>query len=776
MLSRSEVARGLLTAFWLFAGALACASATVSVGSGQAQAQAAPVIRAIQVQGNRRVEPETVRSYLQFAPGDRYNLIKVDESLKALFATGLFADVRIGRRGSTVVVTVEENPIINRVAFEGNAEVKDETLEAEVQLKGRAVYSRARVQRDVRRILDVYRSSGRFAARVEPKIIRLPNNRVDLVFEIQEGPKTTVRSIAFVGNDAFSDSQLRDIITTSETGLFSFLKPTNIYDPDRLNLDRELLRQYYLKNGYADVRIVSAIADLDRDGRGFFITFTIEEGEQYRFGNIDLETSLASVDPQAALAKTTTTSGKIYNAAKVDQSLEAITVEVASQGYAFARVRPRVDRDPVTRVIDLTYVVEQGPRVYIERIDIVGNVRTLDRVIRREFRLSEGDAFNRLLIDAAKRRLRALGYFKDVRIGIEPGSAPDRVVVTVAVVEQPTGEFSVGGGYSTSEGAIADITLTERNLLGRGQFVRLKLSGSTQRGQVEFSFTQPRFMGRNMSAGFDVFHIERDLTDQSSFNLRRTGGVLRLGIPIGDDWALQLRYRFAREDIFDVQDDASQAVKDAEGETDVSSVGYTLVYDTRNHRRNPTQGYFFSLTQDLAGVGGDVNYIRTIAEGRGYWPIRKRVTLVGRTIAGHIEGFGGDDVRLLDVFFKGGETVRGFDSSGFGPRDLSTNDALGGKIFFAGTAEVRFPFPLLPETLGVGGAVFIDAGTLYDTGELGTVNPGVIADESSIRSSVGFSVLWASPVGPLRADFAHVLSSEDYDEEEVFRFGASTKF
>ena len=474
------MARGLIAALVLIAVTPVYFALGVAMGSTSAYAQSSAVIRSIKVVGNRRVEPETVRSYLQFAPGDRYSRVKVNDSLKALFATGLFTDVRIGRQGTIVTVTVVENPIVNRVAFEGNAEVEDKTLAGEVQLKGRSVFTRARVQNDVQRILDVYRRQGRFAVRVDPKIIKLEHNRVDLVFEIQEGPKTTVRAISFVGNEAFSDSQLREVITTTETGLLSFFKPTNIYDPDRLNLDRELLRQFYLKNGYADIRIVSAIADLDRDGQGFFISFTVEEGEQYRFGAIDIETSLTSVDPEAALAKAETKPGKIYNAKKIDDSVEKITLQVAENGYAFGRVRPRVDRDPVARIISLTYVIEQGPRVYIERINIVGNTRTLDYVLRREFRVAEGDAYNRLLVDNARKRLRALGFFKSVKIKTVPGSAPDRVILIVTVVEQPTGELSVGAGYSTNEGVIGDISLSERNFLGKGQFIRLRLGGSLE--------------------------------------------------------------------------------------------------------------------------------------------------------------------------------------------------------------------------------------------------------------------------------------------------------
>lgn len=772
---RRDVA-SLLLGLVLLCGA-APLSVLISVTSGTLEARAqAVVIRDIRVEGNRRVEPETVRSYLQFGPGDRYDPIRVDESLKALFATGLFSDVRIRRRGGTVIVVVVENPIINRVAFEGNSEVNDDTLKGEVQLKPRSVFTRARVQSDVQRILDVYRQQGRFAARVDPKIIRLAHNRVDLVFEIQEGPKTTVRNISFVGNEAFTDAQLREIITTTKTGLLSFLKPTNIYDPDRLNLDRELLRQYYLINGYADARILSAVADLDRAGRGFFITFTIEEGEQYRFGAIDIETTLPEIDPEALRRRVTTKPGKVYNARKVDESAEAMTLEAAGLGFAFARVRPRADRDPVARTISITYVVEQGPRVYIERIEIVGNTRTRDDVIRREFRLAEGDAYNRLLTENARKRLRKLGFFKSVKITPEPGSAPDRVILVVRVVEQPTGELAFGAGYSSTQGVIGDISLAERNLMGKGQYVRLKLSGSLEQYQVDFSFTEPRFLGRNMAAGIDLFHREADLTDESSFRSRSTGGGLRLGVPLTSDWRVIGRYSFVRQEIFDIETNASQAIKDAAGESYTSALGYSVIYDTRNNRRNPTRGIYFSLVQDLAGLGGNVKYIRTLSDARAYYPVTKKVTLVGRLQGGNIEGWDGQEVRLVDTFFKGGETVRGFERAGFGPRDGITGDALGGKIFGAATAELRFPLPFIPDSLGMSGALFADAGTLFETGDLGSIDPAFVVDDNVIRSSVGVSVLWQSPVGPLRADLATVLSKADVDKEQAFRFGMSSQF
>jgi outer membrane protein insertion porin family len=766
---------------WVLCAAFA-AVALPSAGVFTATAASAQgIVREIQVVGNKRVEPETVRSYLQLSPGDEYDSYKVDQSLKALFATGLFADVQIEQNGGTVVVTVVENPVINKVAFEGNSEVEDETLDAEVQLKPRSVFTRARVQADVQRILAVYQAQGLYSVTVEPKIIELEQNRVDLVFEITEGPSTKVQSIAFIGNKAFSDGHLQDVITTTETNWFSFLKSTDIYDSDRLNLDKELLRQFYLNNGYADAQVVSAVADLDPSGEGFYLTFTIEEGEPYAFGAITIESNIAAIEAGSLTGEVLTTQGETYNATEIEKSVERMTLNVAEQGHAFAQIRPRIDRDPVSRTIGIAYVIEEGQRIYIERINVIGNNRTRDWVIRREFRLAEGDAFNRLLVDRAKKRLQALGFFKTVDVTAEQGSAPDRVILNVMITEDPTGEISLGGGYSTTEGIIADITFKERNLMGRGQFLQVRLGGSFEgRKQVDINFTEPRFLDQNLSAGIDIFHKELDLQDEASYSTMRTGSSLRLGVPLSEETWITGRYTFAREEVFDVKDDASLFVKESEGTDYVSAIGYTLSYDTRNIQSNPTSGIYLELAQDLAGLGGDVNYIRTVAEGRGYYPISDDFTFVARVIGGHIAGWGGEDVRLADLFYRGGETVRGFDKAGYGPRDGLTGDALGGQIFYAATAEVRFPIPLVPDDLGLSAAVFADAGSLYDASErakeLDAEGEVDLLDSDSLRSSVGVSLIWNSPLGPLRADYAYVLSKEDFDEEEAFRFGASTRF
>jgi outer membrane protein insertion porin family len=785
------MSRGICFALAMLMAAPLVAAIDVTLGVKTAQAQGASV-RDIRVEGNKRVEPETVRSYLTFSVGDHYDPAKADASLKALFATGLFENVNIDLKGGgVVVITVVESPVINRVAFEGNKEVKDDSLKTEIQLKERAVFTRAKVQADVQRILDVYHRQGYYAVQVDAQTIELDHNRVDLVYVVKEGPETKVLAIHFIGNKAFSDSQLKDVVTTSETGLLSFLKSTDVYDPDRLNLDREMLRRFYLKNGYADARVISGVADLAPDGKGFFITFTVEEGQQYHFGAVNIESSLAAIDPESLRGEVLTNTGNTFNAELTDKSVEKMTIAVAERGYAFGQIRPRVERDPIGRAINVTYIVEQGPRVYIERIVVSGNVRTHDRVIRREFRIAEGDAYNRLLVDQAKQRLQALGFFKTVKVEKEAGGAPDRVTLSVQVEEQATGELSLAGGYSSAESVVAEIGYTERNLLGKGQFLQIKLSGSlTGQEQFQLSWTEPRFMDQNLSFGFDVFAKRMDLTQSNNYAgymQDDLGASVRLGFGVVDHVWLNTHYTFDNRNITSVQENASMAVKQAVEDgsvTNISTVGYSLIYDTRNLRQNPTQGLYLALNQDLAGVGGDVNYLRTVGEARGYYPVYDSVTLVGRAIGGTITGWNGQNVGVLDNFYKGAETIRGFAPLGIGARDQTTGTTLGGTNFYAGTVEVRFPVPLVPQELGFSAAVFADAGSVFGVDYPSTCptagstahNPVCIQDGDTLRTSVGGSLLWNSPVGPLRFDYGVPLTKAEYDRVRNFNFGAATKF
>jgi outer membrane protein insertion porin family len=781
-----------------------------------AQAQTAS---SIIVEGNRRVDAETIRSYFNTQPGQKLDAAKIDEALKGLYATGLFSDVRISNRGGRLVVSVSENEVINRVAFEGNKKIKDDQLATEVQSKAREAFNRSTVQADTQRIIDLYRRAGKYDVRVDPKTIDRGQGRVDLVFEITEGEKVGISKIVFVGNKAFSEWKLKDEITTTETNWLSFLKSTDVYDVDRINADQELLRRFYLKNGYADFRIVSVSADLERTNGGFVLTFVMDEGQQYRFGKIDVLSNIRDVDPARIRNALRTQEGQIYNADLVERSVENATVEVSKSGYAFAQVRPRGDRNFETRTISITFTVEEGPRVYIERIEISGNTRTRDWVIRREFDIGEGDAYNRVLVDRAERRLRNLGYFKTVKINNEPGSAPDRVILQVIVEDQPTGEFSVSGGYSTTDGFIGEVNISEKNFLGRGQYVSLggQLGENVQ--GANFSFTEPYFLDYRISAGTDLFWKETTATTYSPYDTSTIGGTLRLGLPLTDELTLGLRYSIYQKEITlsDSVDpeDLSWAIRQVVDDPTITSlVGYTLSYNMLDSNQDPSMGYLLELKQDFAGVGGDVNFIRTTFDSRYYYPLFGDFVLMLRGQAGNIASWGGEDLRILDNFFKGPDLVRGFEPNGIGPRDLASGggnlnetDALGGTLYWGTTAEIQFPLSFLPKEVGLKAAVFADAGSLWDYSgptvfsEAGTFDPNnptanpnfvncsdipdsktkgynniCVADSDLIRSSVGVSLIWKSPFGPLRFDYAWALSKEDYDQTQAFRFSGGTKF
>ncbi len=746
-----------------------------SIATAPAHAQSNATVSQIFVQGNQRIEDETVRSYMEISAGEAYSSAKVNGSLKALFRTGLFSDVRIVRRGRALVVFVKENPLINQVRFEGNNELDDEALSKEVELRARMVFTKSRAQADVQRIVTLYRRVGRFAARVEPKIINLSQNRVNLIYEITEGQETRVERINFIGNRAFSDSTLRGVVATAESRWWKFMTKSDNYDPDRLNFDKELLRRHYLKKGYADFRVISAVAELDRDASRFFITFTVEEGPKYRFGEATIETSVASLNEKELAEVIRHEPGQTYDANEVDKSIERITLQAGRSGFAFAKVRPQVTRDEATRTISLVYKVEEGPRVYIDRIDIVGNVRTLDYVIRREFRVQEGDAYNKALIDRGRRQIVSLDFFEKVEIKESPGSAPDKVILTVRVEEKSTGQLGLGLGISSSETIIGDISISERNLLGRGQFVRLRTGLSFKRQQVDFSFTEPYFLDRNVSLGFDVFATETDLQEESSFDTGRQGAGVRFGFLVAEDSSLTLRYSFSRDTLKNVDAaNASLAVISAAGTNYTSLAGYALVRSTLDNVRDPKSGYRLSLSQDLAGLGGSIFYVRTEAKAAYYRNIYFEDVIGNiRLSGGNITGWNGKDVRIVDRFFKGGESFRGFERSGIGPRDLSSanQDSIGGQTYAIGTAELIFPVGL-PEALGVRGALFTEMGTLFDAPESGAG----IKDGASLRASVGVGLLWASPFGPLRVDLSHAFLKKSYDKEQFFNFGVGTQF
>ena len=756
----------------LFLSAACALGAVFFLHIPSANAQSDAPVREIVVEGTQRIDPETIRSYMLIRPGDRASVEQLDRSLKALFGTGLFADVTIRRDGDRVVVNVVENPIINRIAFEGNRRVEDEILNKEVQLRPRVVYTRAKVQADVKRILDLYRRSGRFAATVEPKVIQLPQNRVDLVFEINEGQVTSVERINFVGNARFSDSSLRDVIQTKESRWYRILSSDDTYDPDRLSFDRDLLRRHYLKNGYADFRVVSAVAELTPDREGFFITFTLEEGERYRFGGIEIISRLKDLEPERLRGNLVTREGDWYDAEAVERSVTRLTDEIGTLGYAFVDVRPRINRDREARTISITYDIQEGPRVYVERINITGNVRTLDKVIRREVRLVEGDAFNTAKLRRSRQRIRNLGFFEKVDVTNVAGDAPDRTVINVDVQERSTGELSFGVGFSTADGALADIAIRERNLLGRGQDLRLGFVLSQRRQEIDLSFTEPYFLDRNMSAGFDIFRIIRDFQDEAGYDQETTGFGLRTGYQITENLRQTLRYTLREDTITDIDPTASRLIREQEGTTLSSILGQDLLYDRRDDRFDPTEGYFVRLSTDVAPGGiGDVAFSRNRLAGGYYFPIAEQWVASVSGEVGYLFGLNSEDVRIQHRFYIGGETLRGFETAGIGPRDITTTDALGGNQFYIGSVAITFPSGL-PKELGVRTTLFSDFGSLWNTDSVG---PEVV-DVSSIRVSVGVGAVWRSPFGPIRISLAQPVKKEDFDKDELFRFSFGSRF
>jgi len=733
-------------------------------------ARAQGTISEIRVDGVQRIDPETVRSYLAVRAGDPFDPDRLDRSLKTLFATGLFADVAFRREGPVLVVNVVENPIINRMAFEGNKRIDTEALTQEVSLRPRVVYTRTKVQNDVKRILDLYRRKGRFAATVEPKIIQLPQNRVDLVYEIEEGEVTGVRRISFVGNKRYGDSTLRGIIQTKESAWYRILSSDDNYDPDRVSFDRELLRRHYLNNGYADFRVVSAVAELVPERTGFFITFTVEEGERYKFGAVKVNAALKNLDPETLRSDVQFSEGDWYSGEKVDEAIQRMTVRLGNLGYAFVDIQPVVDRRREDRVVNLAFEVKEGPKVYVERIDISGNVRTLDKVIRREFRLVEGDAFNAARLQRSRQRIQGLAFFKKAEVTNVAGSAPDKTVIKVEVEEKSTGEISFGAGFSTSESVLGQVELKERNLLGRGQEIRIAGILSGRRQQVDFSFTEPYFLDRDVSAGFDAFHIIRNNQRDSSYDDRRTGLGLRFGYQLSEALRQTLRYTISDVEIVNVKSTASRFIKESAGQRSTSLIGQDLFYDRRDNRVEPTEGYFAKFSSDLAGVGGDTRFIRPSVGAGWYYSVAADYVLSVHGQAGMVYGIG-DDVSIQDRYVIGGPSLRGFRTSGIGPRDILTGDSLGGNKYYTATTEITFPLGL-PKDIPVLGRAFVEAGSLWDIDETGAE----IRDVNSIRASAGFGLSVNSPIGPIRIDLARPFSKETFDKTELLRISFGTRF
>ncbi len=825
-----------------------------------AQGQAAPqvqVIRQISVVGNERVEPETIASYLSVAPGEPFDPVKLDESLKTLFATGLFSDVELSEVQGALLVRVVENPIINRIVFEGNKRLDREELLEEVRLRPRMVFTRAKVRSDVQRMLELYRRSGRFAAIIEPKVVQLEQNRVDLLFEVQEGPKTKVSSIKFIGNEKFSDGDLRDVLATKQARWWKLFTSNDTFDPDRLAYDQQVLRQHYLNEGYADFRTVSAVSELTPDRKDFFITFSVDEGEIYEFGKIDVDSEIRDVNVNLFRAFLLMREGDIYNAEAIEKTIEALSNAAGLLGYAFVDVRPQINRDRETRKIDITFRVLDAPRVYVERINVSGNVRTLDRVIRREIRLQEGDAFNSALVTRSENRLNRLNFFREVDVEQIQGSEPDRMVLDVTVQEQATGELNLGAGFSSLENFIFDFSIRERNLMGKAQDLRLGLRLSGTRQEIDLGFTEPYFGGRNVAAGFDIFARKIDSSSYGSiFDTKSLGGSLRAGMAINEFWTLSTRYTLRQDDVqilpegldlyyssfssarytanitdqdeidrrvtfydsnndgvvddldYDTSGDGQlqevekfialpRTIQDSIGTRWQSIVGYTVGFDTRNSIIRPTRGHNFYFSQDFAGLGGNVRYVRSTITTDNYWTPWEGWTFRLGGESGIIHGLG-QDVRLSDKFFIGGPRIRGFDTSGMGPRDFANNYALGGTAYYIGRGELFFPLGDAALESGINASAFVDVGSLfraqegaldactfsqaqYDAAEADSDFSGLdlncmSGNSAAPRISVGIGFSWQSPFGPFRIDLSKQLKKQLGDRTQTLQFNVGTTF
>jgi outer membrane protein insertion porin family len=850
-----RVRGGLLAALVIFAMPVAAAVA-IELVSSSALAQS---VESIQVEGNRRVESSTIRSYFKPGPGGRLDQGHIDDGLKGLIETGLFQDVRINQAGGRIVVTVVENPVIGRVAFEGNKKIKDEQLSSEIQSKPRGTLSRPVVQSDAQRIADIYRHAGRYDVSVVPEIIEQPNNRVDLVFTITEGNKTGINSIEFVGNKAYSSYRLKDVIKTRESNLLSFLGGSDVYDPDRIEADRDLIRRYYLKHGFADVQVVAALTEYDPQRKGFLVTFRIEEGQQYRVASVNYQSSIPSLDGNLLSRFSRVNVGSLYNAEALEKSVEEMQIEASRRGFAFAVVHPRGDRNFEAHTVSIVFAIDEGPRTYIERINVRGNTRTRDYVIRREFDLSEGDAYNRALVDRAERRLKNLDFFKSVKVTTEPGSSSDRVIINVELEEKSTGDFSVSGGYSTTDGPLAEVSISERNLLGRGLYGKASVTyGQYARG-VSLSYVEPYLLDYRIALGLDAYYREQLPNAFISYGTKTIGFSPRIGLTLREDLTMQLRYSIYDQKISlpsyldncnlnpsnglpfnpspawiqaNLPNSVAQATalgavdtsglglwcysdgeaslpvrkELANGATLTSALGYSLNYNTLDNNKNPTDGLLVDFRQDFAGVGGDVTYLKSAVDAKYYTPLVADIVGLVHLQGGILTQIGNNQIRMLDQFQMGPNLVRGFAPNGIGPRDINpygTQDALGGTKYWGASLELQMPFWFLPKEVGLKGAVYADAGGLYDyqgptnwafTGEINT--PGCIPPtnvkglppapgtclglqfdpQNVVRTAVGVGLIWASPFGPLRFDYAVPITKGPHDVVQQFKFGGGTSF
>jgi len=746
----------------------------VDAGLVGVQAAQAQTVRTVVVEGNSRVDDATVVSYLTVRPGQAATSSAINSSIEALYGTGLFSTVNVNLSGSTLVVRVSENPIVASVLFEGNQRFSDAQLLTMVNVGNRGTYTQEGVAQDVESIRLAYDQQGFTGVAVSSRTEALENGRLRVVFVVNEGQRAGIAAINFTGNNTFGAGTLKSVILTKETGLLSFLFRDDTYDQAKLEVDRDLIRRYYANHGFPDAQVTSAVAEYDAQRNAYFVNYTIVEGDRYDFGGMGIETSIAGLDTEALRWSIRSREGSSYNQSQVTRTSEDLALQATSQGYPFADVRPRVDRDIANRRFNITYLVDEGSRIYVERINITGNDKTRDFVIRRELDFAEGDPFNRSMVTRGKTAIEGLGFFSAVNISSSAGSAPDKVVINIAVVEQSTGDYGLTAGYSTQDGVLGEVSLTERNFLGRGQYLRVAV-GATANGQTyDFSFTEPRFMGLKVSAGIDLYHRINDETSTTYYGSTTTGGQLRFGLPIASNLNASLFAGIETKQLTDEEEPFSVIVDGTENRNKYT-LGYTLTYNTLDNSRRPREGLLATFTQSYAGW--DNNYIKSEFRGRYFQTLIEDWSVIGsvRATAGVINELSDGGLHGTEGFYKSSDLVRGFAPRGFGPRADFNNESLASTAYAGLSAEVEFPIPVLPESYGLRGAVWADVG--WVDGVAGDLEAGGVKETSldtDIRAAIGASVIWDSPFGPLRGDFGHVLSKATDDKTQVFQLTLST--
>jgi outer membrane protein insertion porin family len=744
------------------------------------------VIQSIKVEGNQRIEKGTIESYLLVQPGDAFDADRIDRSLKTLYATGLFQDVRLGRVGDTLVVRVVENPIVNRVAFENNHKLSDDQLRAEMQLRPRAVFTPALAETDRQHILDMYAKRGYYDATVEPRIIHLDQNRVDVVFQINDGSATLISKIVINGNKAFSEDRLAEVINSRESRWWRFLSTSDQYDPERLAYDKELLRRFYLKNGYADFQITDASAELSPDRKGFFLSFTVNEGARYKVGKVDVNVQLRNLTGKDLRSSLQLAPGDWYDGDAVGRTADLIEEAVHNRGYAFVDVKPRVTRNVEKHTVDLTFDVGEGPRVYVERIDIVGNTRTEDKVIRREFQLAEGDPYSADAVRRTKTRLTDLGYFQSVDIATNPGDAPDKAILATTINEKATGEVSFGGGYSTDEGALINVGLSERNLVGTG--VNASINGTlAQRGSsINSNITDPYFLDRNLVAGINVFYIDTQYLGTEPYEERRAGLSPSIGYAFNDHLRQSWSYSLVDRDVYNVETGVSPFILNEAGTTVLSQISNVTTLDYRDSKVDPHSGFIVEAGGDYAGLGGDARYLRGNLNAATYIPLEREFgdpdwVLKFSGSVGAMTLLPGGREEIIDRFFLGGDNLRGFETGGAGPHDATYDDPLGGRFIWTQSTELHYPLPVSPD-LGLSGRAFVDMGGLTNASfrpGACQITPGVscaVRESDAPRLGAGVGISWRTSFGLINVDLAPFVIKQPGDQTQIFRFGFGTRF